>query len=348
MCDAVLDTGATDSIVASSLVSDPNSRGYCAVRVGDGLYTYSEGEKSVDVCMGNFYLPHVCIVMDTSAFQVCLGMNFICQNAKTILGLIFTPSRLIVKNPETDEPCLVSLSEKSCQKEGGNRLPPAQSSLRISRREAYSLLPSLREQVLIDLGDVRPTVDLYANPKNHTEPLYCTPLNSCYAYNWHDFQICWANPTWSHLERMVIKAVLDRAQVVVICPDWGQTREAAVRRPFFDCMTKVRVPIPDVPLYLPDGATSTLPGPRWGSIASLIDGNDCDISLAELNPQVVKLLHRVNRGLTRSDSLKRYGHDTPAATPKDESEVPEIHPPTESDEEQDAGVRDAEVDKVYI
>ena len=222
-CDAVLDTGATDSIVASSLVSDPNPRGYCAIKVGDRHYTYSGGEKSKDVCMGNFTLPHVCIVKQTSAFQVCLGMNFIRQNANTILRLVFTPSRLIVKNPETDELCLVSLSEKTCQKEGGTRLPPAEAPLRISRREAYSLLPSLREQVLIDLGDLRPTVDLYANPKNHTERLYCTPLNSCYAYNWHDFKLCCANPPWSHLERMVTTAVLDRAQVVVICPDWGQT-----------------------------------------------------------------------------------------------------------------------------
>ena len=182
MCDAVLATGATDSIVASSLASDPNRRGYCAVKVGDGHYTYSEGGKSVDVCMGSFNLPHVCIVMETSAFQVCLRMNFIRQNAKIILGLIFAPSRLIVKNPETDELSLVSLrGDLSYQKEGRNILPPAQSSLRISRREAYSLLPSLREQVLIDLGDLRPTVDLYANPKNHTEPLYCTLLNSCYA-----------------------------------------------------------------------------------------------------------------------------------------------------------------------
>ena len=270
-------------------------------------------------------------------------MIFIRQNAKTILGLIFTPSRLIVMNPGTDEFSFVSSSEKSCQKEGGNVLPPAQSSLRTCRREAYSLLPSLREQVLIYLGDLKPTVDLYANPKNHTEPLYCTPLNSCYA-----FQLCWANPPWSHLEKMVTKAVLDRAQVVVICPDWGQTGEAVAWRPFLDRMTKVRVPIPDVPLYLPDGATSPLPAPRWGSIASLIDGNDCDIWWDELNPQVVKFLHRVNRGLTRSDLLKRYGHDTPATTPKDESEVPEIHPPTESDEEQDAGVQDAEVDKVDV
>ena len=250
----------------------------------------------MDVCMGNFSLHHVCIVMEISAFQVCLGMNFIRQNANTILGLIFTPSRLIVKNPETDELCFVLLSEKTCQREGGNGVPPAQSSLRISGRVTYSLLPSLREQVHIALGDLRPTVDLYANPKNHTELLYCTPLNSCYAYNWHDFQLCWADPPWSHLEKMVTRAVLDRAQVVVICPDWGQTEEAAAWRPFLDRMTKVRVPIPDVPLYLPDGATSSLPAPRWGSIASLIDGNDCDILLDEPNPQVVNFLHCVSRG----------------------------------------------------
>ena len=103
--------------------------------------------------MRNFTVPHVCIVMETSAFQVCLGINFICQNAKTTPRWIFTPSRLIFKNPETDELSLVSLSERSCQKEGGNVLPPAQASLRISRREPYSLLLSLREQVLIDLGD---------------------------------------------------------------------------------------------------------------------------------------------------------------------------------------------------
>ena len=103
MCDAVLDTGATHSIVALSSVSDPNCRGYCAAKVGDGHYRYDEGEKSVDVCMGSFALSHVCIAMETLAFEVCLAMNFILQNAKTILGLIFTPSRLIVKNPETDE-----------------------------------------------------------------------------------------------------------------------------------------------------------------------------------------------------------------------------------------------------
>ena len=111
MCDTVLHIGATDSIVASSLVSDPSRRGYCALKVGNGHYTYSEGEKSLHVCMGNFNVPHVGIVMRSSALQVCLGMSFIRQSAKTILGLIFTSSRLIVKTRETDELSLVSFSD---------------------------------------------------------------------------------------------------------------------------------------------------------------------------------------------------------------------------------------------
>ena len=135
MCDAFLDTGATNSIVASSLVSDLKRKGYCAVKVGNGQYTYSKGEKSVDVCMGNFNLPHVCIVMETSAFQVCLGMNFIRQNAKTILGLIFTPSRLIVKIQRLKNYPWVRYLKYPCHKEGGKGLPPAQASSRISRRE---------------------------------------------------------------------------------------------------------------------------------------------------------------------------------------------------------------------
>ena len=74
------------------------------------------------------------------------------------------------------------------------RLPVA--PCRISPSAASRGPNLLREQVLIDLSDLRTTVDLYANPKNHTEPLYCTPLNSCYAYNWHNVHVCWANPPW--------------------------------------------------------------------------------------------------------------------------------------------------------
>ena len=51
------------------------------------------------------------------------------------------------------------------------------------------------------------------------EPWGASPRPSAPTLPWHNFQVCCATPPWSHLEKMVTKAVLDRAQAVVICPD---------------------------------------------------------------------------------------------------------------------------------
>ena len=50
----VVDTGATDFIAASRIVSDPRTKNFCAVKIGDGNYTYHEGEKEVEVVLRNF------------------------------------------------------------------------------------------------------------------------------------------------------------------------------------------------------------------------------------------------------------------------------------------------------
>ena len=58
--------------------------------------------------------------------------------------------------------------------------------------------------------------------RNNTEALYCTPLNFSYGYHWSWLGFCWANPPWSHILKMLTKAVLDRAKVDVIIADLGQ------------------------------------------------------------------------------------------------------------------------------
>ena len=110
---------------------------------------------------------------------------------------------------------------------------------------------------------------------------------------------------------MLTKAVLDRAVVVVITPDWGQTGEAAKWRPLLDRLTQIRVPLRDVPLYVPDGAKTPLPAPRWGSIASYIDASDGSIPLNDLDSHICKWLHRLNRRQSLSDLEKREGVDAP-------------------------------------
>ena len=45
--------------------------------------------------------------MDTSAFDVCNGMNLFRENPEAFVGILFTPSELIVWNPETQQVDLV-------------------------------------------------------------------------------------------------------------------------------------------------------------------------------------------------------------------------------------------------
>ena len=271
------------------------------MKVGDGNYSYSEGEKRIHVNMNDGGMKHDCIVMDTTAFKVCLGMNFIRENAGSISGLVFNLARLIFKSPHDGALSLVSMEGEAYSGQ----------HMRLVKKEACSLVPELREEVLRDLGGPQPQVDLYANPKNHTETLYCTPLNSCYGYNWATLGLCWANPPWSHLKKMVTKCVLDGAKMLVITPDRGVVGEAREWRPLLDELTVARVPLPAVLLYVSDGAKHPLPAPRWGSIASLLDGGSCTIPFSDLDPQVVKFLHRVNRGLAVDDLRKRYAAGTP-------------------------------------
>ena len=70
----IFDTGATDSICASRLVKSPDYKRFCAIKVGNGNYEYSEGETTVQVDLGTFKLPHECVCLNATAFDVCIGM----------------------------------------------------------------------------------------------------------------------------------------------------------------------------------------------------------------------------------------------------------------------------------
>ena len=253
-------------------MSEPRRNNFCAVKIGDGDYTYSKGEKEVDVVLKSFGLKQTCIVMDTTAFDVCIVVNFVRENPEVIVGFLFTPSQLIVRTTETQQVDLVSLTDSEGRASPDHEVHGMpcgrQRSLCYGKREHYCLLPDFKAQVLAEIGDLVCTVDLYASPRNNTEALYCGPLISCYGYDWSRLVLCWASPRWSHILKMLTKAVLGRAKVVVITPDWGHTGEAAKWGPLLHRLTKMRVPLPDVPLYVPDGAKTPLPAPHWGSIGS--------------------------------------------------------------------------------
>ena len=108
----------------------------------------------------------------------------------------------------------------------------------------------------------------------------------------------WANPLnpWSHLYKCLAKVVLDRAKVVLVTPDCGPVGESRGWRRLLDRLAVQRVPLPDCPLYVPDGASKPLAAPKWVSVISLVDGAAMQISIEELHEPTVKWLTKMNRG----------------------------------------------------
>ena len=79
-------------------------------------------------------------------------------------------------------------------------------------------------------------------------------------------------------------------------PDWGPVGESRAWRRLRDRLTVQRVPLPDCPLYVPDGASKPLATPKWESVKSLVDGAAMQIPIEELHEPTLKWLTKMNRG----------------------------------------------------
>ena len=77
---AVLDTGATLSIVARRLLKTFKKARTVAIRVGDGRTIHSYGGVNVTICLGDKTVTQQCRVLDTDAFDIVIGTNFLRRN----------------------------------------------------------------------------------------------------------------------------------------------------------------------------------------------------------------------------------------------------------------------------
>ena len=84
---AVLDTGATLSIVDRSLLKHTKIRKTktVAIRVGDGRTIHFPGGGNVTVCLGDEQVTHHCKVLDTDAFHIVIGTDFLRRNPQVKL-----------------------------------------------------------------------------------------------------------------------------------------------------------------------------------------------------------------------------------------------------------------------
>ena len=66
------------------------------VKMGDGTVVYSEGIARAELKMGNHAFQQSLLVLNTNAFDLVLGMDFL--GHPNVNGILFKPARLVVEN----------------------------------------------------------------------------------------------------------------------------------------------------------------------------------------------------------------------------------------------------------
>ena len=324
---AVLDTGATLSIVARRLLKQANIRKTktMAIRVGDGRTIHSLGGVDVTVRLGDEQVTRHCKVLDTDAFDIVRGTDFLRRNPQVKLLSLQRPYAV---HCDFGSGLFSVPLELSRRKGSGLRYMN-----RSYRTENYQLVRPVLENGLaalqVVLNEVQ--VELFASKEQHMMQLYCSRyLNNAYRFFWRSMGLCYAKPPFSQLAKVLTQIALEGARVVLCTPTWGTTGKHAYCRRLLEGMTVGRTEIPNGPIDVPEDSQETMPAPEWGSFLSIVDGSLSPVPVSDLDQVVLKESMAENRGLTLLDLKKRSEYSSVTTTSgecSDEQETPAVSTP---------------------
>ena len=265
--------------------------------MGNGQIVYSQGSTELQVQLGRHNLTQRVMVLDTTAFECVLGMDF--MNHPLVNGILLKPARLVVDNE------MIPLREENHTGRLVNTL------FRIYKTEAFQLIPDVRKRALQELGinAENVVVDVFASEWNSHENLFCDKKNSAWRYDWNllresDDQLLWANPPFSKLEKVLTKVALEKTKMIIVTPDWGSSGggSSGLWRRLLDRLTVDRCVLPECPVFWQKDQ-KPLPAPHWSTLVSVVDGRL--MKEPELESAIVKVVKRQCKGLGIKD-LREY------------------------------------------
>ena len=306
---AVLDTGAKLSIVARRLLKTFKKIKTAAIRIGDGRTIHSLGGVDVTICLGNETVTKHRRVLDTDAFDIVIGTNFVRRNPQVKM---LSPQRCYSLHCDFGSGLFSVRLELSGRKESGLRY----TSKSTYRTENYQLARHVLENGLaalqVNLDEIQ--VEFFASRQQHIMQLYCSKhLNNAFRFFWNAMGLAYANPPFSLLAKVLTKIAYERGRVVMCTHHWVCSGEHAYWRRMLDRMTVGRVQLPDGPSYVPQDSDTAMQVPVWGSFLSTVDGSLNPVPLCDLDQVLLKEVMAENRGLTLSD-LKNRSREHLSAT----------------------------------
>ena len=198
---AVLDTGATLSIVAWRLLKTFKKTKTVAIRVEDGRTIHSLGKVDVTICAGDKTVTEHCRVLDTAAFYIVIVTDFLRRNPQVTMLSLQRPYSL---HCDYGSGIFTVLLELSGQKESGLRY----AAKAIYRTENYQLARHVFENGLaalqVTLNEIQ--VELFASQQQHIMQLHCSKhLNNAFRFFWKAMGLECANPPFSLLAKVLTK-----------------------------------------------------------------------------------------------------------------------------------------------
>ena len=253
------------------------------------------------ICLGDETVTQHCRVLDTDAFDIVIGTDFVRTNPEVKVLSLQRPYSL---HCEFGSGLFSVPLELSGRKESGLRYA-ANTNHRTENYElARHVLENGLEALQVTVDEIQ--VELFARQQQHIMQLYCSKhLNSAFRFFWKAMGLAYANPSFSLLAKVLTKIAYEPGRVVMCTPDWGCSGEHADWRRMLDRMTLGRVQLPDGPIYVPEDSDTAMQDPEWASFLSIVDGSLNPVPLCDLDQVVLKEVMAENRGLTLSDLKKR-------------------------------------------
>ena len=223
---AVLDTGATLSIVARHMLKTFKKAKTVAIRVGDGCTIHSLGGVHVTICLGEETVTQHCRVLDTDAFDIVIGTDFLRRNPKLKM---LSPQRPYSLHCDFGSGLFSVPLQLSGRQESGLRY----ASKTNYRTENYQLACHVLENGLaalqVNLDEVQ--VESFASQQQHIMQMYCSKhLNNAFRFFWKAMGLAYANPPFPLLAKVLTKITYEGGRVVMCTPDWGCSGEHAYWR----------------------------------------------------------------------------------------------------------------------
>ena len=298
---AVLATGATLSIVARRLLKTFKKTKAVAIRVEDGRTINSLGGIDVTICLGDETVTQHCRVLDTDAFEIVIGTDFLRRNPQVKMLSLQRPYSL---HCDFGSGLFSVPLELSGRKESGLRYAAKTNYRTENCQLARHILENGLVALQVTLDEIQ--VELFASQQQHIMHLYCSKhLNNGFPFFWKAMGLAYANPPFSLLAKVLTKIAYEGGRVVMCTPDPGYSGEHAYWRRNADRMAVGRVQLPDGPICVPEDSDTAMQAPEWASFLSIVDGSLNPVPLCDLDQVLLKEVMAQNRGLTLSDIKKR-------------------------------------------